>query len=499
MSETPVPVPESALAMAPNRDVTIVFCGNFRHAHCTEVHLAKTLEALGYTLVRLQEDKYNCDQLIAETLKADADLFIYQRTWGFVKGSHGHDGFWLLNQLREHGIPSASYHLDLYLGLDRDKTVNPTTDPFWATDIVFTADGGEDHSKEFARRGVNHVFMSPAVYHGGTAPGKFVPEMGHEIVFVGTSKRYHKEWPYRERLIRALKKHFGHRFVVYGNDGDRPNVREEPLNNLYASAQVVVGDSLYSPGYWSDRYFETIGRGGFLIAPMVPGLEKFLTPGEHFVAYDHMQGRRTDFTDLFALIEKYLIDIKAREKIRKAGYEHVRDNHTYAHRMAETIAILQSRGRLKTPPRRLDVGCGLVNPRPKWEHIDSYDFGTNVVHDLEVTPWPYDDETFDEIHADDVLEHLNNNVGAINELIRVLKVGGVGTIQVPDARHAERTWADPEHKRGYMPNSLDYWVRGSGLEQHYGARKNQGKYFIGGVKLEARNQNLTFTFRRVAP
>ena len=47
------------------------------------------------------------------------------------------------------------------------------------------------------------------------------------------------------------------------------------INNLYASARVMVGDSCFAGAdrYWSDRVPEVLGRGGFLIFPKTPGLE----------------------------------------------------------------------------------------------------------------------------------------------------------------------------------------------------------------------------------
>ena len=56
-------------------------------------------------------------------------------------------------------------------------------------------------------------------------------------------------------------------------------IRGKELNDLYATAKVVVGDTLCKgfnyPYYFSDRLFETTGRGGFLIHPYIKGLEDY--------------------------------------------------------------------------------------------------------------------------------------------------------------------------------------------------------------------------------
>lgn len=341
----PKPIPYYVRDLDTSDDpISIAYCGNFRHTHCTETHVAASLEALGHRVIRLQEDSVRVPAI--REACAGADLFLYTRTWG-MSAENGRDGTWLMGDLRRSGIPSAALHLDLYLGISRDRTVDPKTDPFWATDVVFSADGGLAHALEFEKRGIRHVHMSPAVYHAECVPGRYRPEYAHDIIFVGTCDGYHGEWSYRKRLLDALKARYGARFVTYGNRGDRPGLRDMALNDLYASATVVVGDSLYSPNYWSDRYFETLGRGGFLVAPVIDGLERFLTPGTHYFPFDHKKGALADFSALFDAIDACLDGDAHRESIRRAGFEHVRAHHTYLHRMASMIEWLRSAGLMR--------------------------------------------------------------------------------------------------------------------------------------------------------
>lgn len=491
--------------IAPSRPYRVAYVGNFSQPHCTEVHVAASLEALGCVVERCQENGMNVND-IAE-VASRCDLLLYTRTWG-LRAAGAHDGLWLMREMREKGIPTAALHLDLYLGLARGKTVDPKSDPFWAVDLVFSADGGADHAKEFERRGIKHVHLSPAIFHMEAECGRRRAEYAHDIVFVGsTHAGYHREWPFRGRMLGAMRARYGDKFVIYGGKGGRPGVRNADLNDLYASAKIVVGDSLYSPNYWSDRYFETIGRGGFLIAPIVDGLFRYLTPGEHYVGFEYDEGRMIDFAPLFETIDYYLDHDAERETIRRCGFEHVRTSQTYVHRMNDMIGELEHRGLLRAcasghasaiRATKLNVGCGRENLGPEWEHIDLVDFGHNVAHDLNSLPWPFADDSFDEVRAVDILEHLRDAVGTINEIIRVLRPGGVAMIQVPDARHPEHTWTDPEHLRGYMPRTFDYWVRGSDLCEAYGASKNRGWFFVEGLTVEAKNFNLTFRFKKSA-
>lgn len=76
----------------------------------------------------------------------------------------------------------------------------------------------------------------------------------------------------------------------------------------------------------------------------------------------------------------------------------------------------------------------------------------DIIHDLNQTPYPFEDNTFDEIHAYEVLEHLGQQ-GDIktfyqpyNELYRILKPGGLLIASTPkyDSIWA---WGDPGHTR----------------------------------------------------
>jgi len=80
------------------------------------------------------------------------------------------------------------------------------------------------------------------------------------------------------------------------------------------------------------------------------------------------------------------------------------------------------------------------------------DCGADVLHDLDVTPWPFDDDTFDEVHAYEVLEHLGAQGDAASffahfgEIWRILKPGGMLLATVP-AWDNVWAWADPSHRR----------------------------------------------------
>lgn len=55
---------------------------------------------------------------------------------------------------------------------------------------------------------------------------------------------------------------------------------------------------------------------------------------------------------------------------------------------------------------------------------------------------PFENETFDVVICNHVLEHIENDDIAINELFRVMKKGGFGIFQVPMKNSLEKTYED---------------------------------------------------------
>lgn len=85
------------------------------------------------------------------------------------------------------------------------------------------------------------------------------------------------------------------------------------------------------------------------------------------------------------------------------------------------------------------------------EHV-----GADVIHNLDVFPYPFQDNEFDVVHMDNVLEHLDNIVKVIEELHRITKSGADVTIIVPYFRSI---WAclDPTHRHFFTVDTLSYF------------------------------------------
>jgi SAM-dependent methyltransferase len=95
---------------------------------------------------------------------------------------------------------------------------------------------------------------------------------------------------------------------------------------------------------------------------------------------------------------------------------------------------------------RLNLGCGRF-PKHGYVNVDwRAGPGVDVIHDLSKIPYPFEDETFDLIEADHVLEHLPEIFVVMRELHRILQVGGRLVLHVP---HFSRGFSHPEHRRGF--------------------------------------------------
>ena len=61
---------------------------------------------------------------------------------------------------------------------------------------------------------------------------------------------------------------------------------------------------------------------------------------------------------------------------------------------------------------------------------------------VDICDLPFEDESFDVILCNHVLEHIPNDEKALKELYRILKKGGWGVFQVPQDLNREKTFED---------------------------------------------------------
>jgi hypothetical protein len=318
-----------------NTLANITFLGNFEVPYSSENHHAKSLESLGHTVTKLQERQATSEQIFKKSLSSDLFIWVHTHKWKTPGSMSMID---VLKKLKESNIPTMTYHLDLWFGIEREKDLKgddfyTNIGHFFATDKLMCDWFNEN-------TGVKGHFLPAGVYdkecyiHKDYNPYEFK----YDVIFVG-SKGYHPEHKYRPQLIDFLRNTYGKRFLHVGGDGDTGTVRGDDLNKIYAQSKIAVGDSLNInfnyPYYTSDRLFESTGRGGFTVYPRIKGLEDYFKDEDEIVFYEH-----GNLEDLKTKIDKYLNNDLDRERIRLNGHERTKQEHTYVHRWATIIKEL---------------------------------------------------------------------------------------------------------------------------------------------------------------
>lgn len=103
--------------------------------------------------------------------------------------------------------------------------------------------------------------------------------------------------------------------------------------------------------------------------------------------------------------------------------------------------------------KKLNIGCG-KKLLEGYVNLDVVDYGGNLIHDLNSFPYPFDANTFDEILASHILEHLNNFNQVINELYRISKPGGIIRVFAPFFLNT-KYFGDPDHKIPFSIRTFD--------------------------------------------
>ncbi|MFN8721595.1 MAG: class I SAM-dependent methyltransferase [Rhodospirillales bacterium] len=144
---------------------------------------------------------------------------------------------------------------------------------------------------------------------------------------------------------------------------------------------------------------------------------------------------------------------------------------------------------------KLNLGCG-GDRRDGWLNVDAWPgCAPDLVHDLEALPWPWADDTADEILMSHVLEHLGRDravyVGIVKEVHRVLRPGGLWTVTVPHPRHDFFLW-DPTHVRPVTPEGLAMFDQRRNLEDRRRGAANSPLGLMHGVdfRIEAMTHDL---------
>lgn len=338
--------------------IRVALIGNLEPPHSTENELRKAILACGHGGECFQEGQRDSWLRLGQRITRGPrpDLIIWVRTASELARIPVDLQTRTIDAAKQAGIPVVGYHLDIWWGLARQREL--TEVPYFRlVDMMCTADGG--HQSEWASIGVDHRWFPPAVSEFECVPGTPRDEYRSRVAFVGGWQGgYHPEAEHRHKLIAHLQARGDVEF--WPRKGEHA-VRGPDLRDLYASVDVIVGDSCNADGrgwYCSDRIPETLGRGGYLLhprttsvtdglrwSPVWSGDERDEVPmfrdGEHLACWE---AGVWDMLD--DLIAASLDDPHGRRHIAETGRLHVLEHHTYTQRMRALVAMLRAEGRL---------------------------------------------------------------------------------------------------------------------------------------------------------
>ena len=93
------------------------------------------------------------------------------------------------------------------------------------------------------------------------------------------------------------------------------------------------------------------------------------------------------------------------------------------------------------PEKRLGRVIAAQSPAA-YEQCDLYPTRA-AIRKMDIQDMPFEDEVFDLVLANHVLEHVDDDKRAVREIFRVLAKGGHAILQTPYSRVLHQTWEDP--------------------------------------------------------
>jgi SAM-dependent methyltransferase len=126
--------------------------------------------------------------------------------------------------------------------------------------------------------------------------------------------------------------------------------------------------------------------------------------------------------------------------------------------MSPTIQPAAASARQPNATRILDLGSGFDRCIVDALTVDKVaDTKPDVIHDLDVYPWPFPDSYFEEVYCLDTIEHLRDIVRTMEEIHRIARGGARVHITTPHFS-CSNSYTDPTHLHHLGLFSFDYFT-----------------------------------------
>lgn len=307
------------------------------------------LRVLGYTVEPLREGK---GRFADQVLGPDPDLLLFHK-WSDIDTirrmrKRCKIAFWYFDRVNDPDPSIAGRSAERIAWMERvvpEVDYGFCTDGDWVKSVTgfqggvglgdgklhWLPQGADERVVGFGRA---ESYPLPA---GQMMPDGFAGIEQWPILFTGIRKGGQR----RMSFVDEMTDHYPGRFrwIASGCHG-------RDLADAIAQSKIVVApDAPLGPLYWSNRVYNTLGFGGFLLHPYTQGLDR-----QQVETYGYEAGRELVFyhshQELHDLIGHYLASPEERWSIQSMGLARTLNQHLYRHRLERLVAIVENRANL---------------------------------------------------------------------------------------------------------------------------------------------------------
>jgi len=164
----------------------------------------------------------------------------------------------------------------------------------------------------------------PEHWRGDVVPSS---ECSYDVSFVGTAQ------PARQVMVRELRNR-GVDVTCFGHGWPSGAVSPEQIPEIFRQSRISLNFSNSSgANQIKARVFEVTGAGGLLLTQTAPGMDRFFNLDHEVVVFN-------DIDECVNLIQRYLHDPVARDRIAIAGNRRTLAEYTYVERLNAVLSDL---------------------------------------------------------------------------------------------------------------------------------------------------------------